>query len=675
LLQKYYRNITKIRHFFISEKNEEIYDIMKKTKGGKIMGKKIMTLKCLLITICVILLVIIPTVVNAYSGEIDPEDYITLPERLSGVDGIRSGNVRLNSGAGSNYSLYYQAIFLTANEFNQILTKLQETNEIIEALNTEYDVLLSEKQLEVEQKEEEYNNIKDDTTKTEEEIETALNAYEKARTEFQELYDEYYEKVNTTQQNFYSSLPNFSDSNWKQTTDNTVEIDVSQYNGDIYFVLWAKLTNSTGTYYDYGLYSTTVTEQTTLSLDKTTAEIEVGDTVQLTATTNSEETVTWTSDKEKIATVNSSGLVTGVAEGIATITAEVEGETATCVVTVKAKQQTGDTEKEDDDSDSLTWTDFSKAKVRLETENYGTSLQKVILVMDGVDVIGETANEIAQRYQIYVSNNATDIPELTSYEKWDYTNNGQYTDSTEDIRYNIDKDKYQLGGEYLYVWVREQQRIDGKVQYKMQVNAVKIERVKQWPLGTRFSAYFFNDRTSFYLWDYYNLDLEGSVKYKIGKVTDTKILKSIKNSEANCLEKLMEYAKNSESIYSGTAPISASDEIISKVNLIDKEYYYVYIELDTENGKYYPIEDVSLYQAQVTDDVSLNMLYNYLDDEFVWNLNDEEATSTPKEPEDDTISTEKLPNTGKTIITAIAIGSIIVVGIVSYKKYRNLKGI
>lgn len=624
------------------------------------------------------ILLFIPTIVKAYSGEIDPEDYITLPTRLSGENGIVSGNIRLNSGVGSNYSLYYQAVFITPNEYNQIYTKLQETNQTIKAIDTEYIAPLSEAQLKLEQAEAEYNNIKNDTTKTEDEIETARKAYEEAYTEFLVLYSEYYEKVNTAKQNFYSYLPNFLDSNWTQTRDNKVEIDVSQYSGEIYFVLWAKLVNSTGTTYDYSLYSTTVTKEITLSLDKTTAEIEVEDTLQLTATTNSEKTVEWSSDKENIATVNSSGLVTGVAEGVATISATVEGKTETCVVTVKAKEQTGDTEdeedKKEDNQDGLTWTDFSKAKVRLETENYGTTLQKVILVIDGVDVIGGTSNEIAQRYQIYVSNDAKDIPDLTAIEKWDYVN-GIYADSTEDIRYYIDKDKYQLGGEYLYVWVREQQRVDGKVQYKMQVNAARVERIKQWPLGTRFKAYFFSDRTSFYLWDYYNLDLKGSVKYKIGKVTDIKILKSIKNGEANCLEKLLEYAKNSASIYSGTAPISSSDEILSKVNLVDNQYYYVYVELDTENGKYYPIEDVSLYQAQITNNESINMLYNYLDDEFVWNLNDEELPSTPKEPEDDTTSTEKLPNTGKTIITAIAIISIIMVGIVTFKKYKNLKGI
>ena len=47
--------------------------------------------------------------------------------------------------------------------------------------------------------------------------------------------------------------------------------------------------------------------------------------------------VRWTSSDETIATVNSSGLVTGVLAGEATITAtDVHSHTDTCVVTVEA---------------------------------------------------------------------------------------------------------------------------------------------------------------------------------------------------------------------------------------------------------------------------------------------------------------------------------------------------
>ena len=81
---------------------------------------------------------------------------------------------------------------------------------------------------------------------------------------------------------------------------------------------------------------------TSVALDKTTLALTVGDAaVQLTATVAPEDatdkTVTWSSDKTSVATVDATGKVTAVAEGTATITAKAGDKTATCTVTVTAK--------------------------------------------------------------------------------------------------------------------------------------------------------------------------------------------------------------------------------------------------------------------------------------------------------------------------------------------------
>ena len=68
-----------------------------------------------------------------------------------------------------------------------------------------------------------------------------------------------------------------------------------------------------------------------------TAEVEEGKTVTLTATVQPEnatdKTVTWTSSKPEVATVDG-GVVTGVAPGEAVITAKAGDKTVTCTVTV-----------------------------------------------------------------------------------------------------------------------------------------------------------------------------------------------------------------------------------------------------------------------------------------------------------------------------------------------------
>ena len=84
-----------------------------------------------------------------------------------------------------------------------------------------------------------------------------------------------------------------------------------------------------------------------VTLDKQTMSLTVGSTSTLTATITpmdaANQSLTWTSDKEAVATVDENGKVTAVAEGTANITVKtVDGEkTAVCAVTVTAKTSGG----------------------------------------------------------------------------------------------------------------------------------------------------------------------------------------------------------------------------------------------------------------------------------------------------------------------------------------------
>ena len=77
-----------------------------------------------------------------------------------------------------------------------------------------------------------------------------------------------------------------------------------------------------------------------VALDKTSAELQVGKTLTLTAAVTpdnaTDKAVAWTSSNDAVATVDANGVVTAKAEGTATITATAGGKTATCTVTVKA---------------------------------------------------------------------------------------------------------------------------------------------------------------------------------------------------------------------------------------------------------------------------------------------------------------------------------------------------
>ena len=73
-------------------------------------------------------------------------------------------------------------------------------------------------------------------------------------------------------------------------------------------------------------------------LDKTTASVDEGDHVRLTATVYpsyaSDQTVAWSSSDESVATVDNTGKVVGVHRGTAVITAQAGDCTATCQITV-----------------------------------------------------------------------------------------------------------------------------------------------------------------------------------------------------------------------------------------------------------------------------------------------------------------------------------------------------
>ena len=84
------------------------------------------------------------------------------------------------------------------------------------------------------------------------------------------------------------------------------------------------------------------TPVTGVSLDKTSATLEIGGKETLTATIEpndaTNKNITWSSDAPSVATVDENGVVTAVAAGTATITVTTEdgSKTATCTVTVNA---------------------------------------------------------------------------------------------------------------------------------------------------------------------------------------------------------------------------------------------------------------------------------------------------------------------------------------------------
>jgi len=245
----------------------------------------------------------------------------------------------------------------------------------------------------------------------------------------------------------------------------------------------------------------------------------------------------------------------------------------------------------------------------------------------------------------------------------------------------------------IYYWICDEQvdKATGEYVQKFIVSGKKLERPKQKNLGLRMSMYFSEEDTSTFIYEPhdYNGEISRNINLKIGKVTDNSILMSIKNGEEDGLSKLLSYAKTAKSIYTGTIKLGKDKNITENMNLINEEYYYVYAILDDENGTYYPVEDISLFQASVTDEGKC--LIDYLSNKFKWNLsknqNSNNTPATTKEnkvqnnttevkTKDTTVAQGKLPQTGKNYMILFCILLLITSSIIfayQYNKYKKIK--
>lgn len=329
------------------------------------------------------------------------------------------------------------------------------------------------------------------------------------------------------------------------------------------------------------------------------------------------------------------------------------------------------------------WTDTQKIKVDLIKENdntgYNINLKVTELETKEKSNYYYIITENTTKPTIEVSlegNNAVDTRKM--YDKYNVNDYRKYNDLNVDRNIDI-TNLFEMNNSKLYLWIVEQQRnkATGKFEQKFILESKELNKPEQNKLGSRMKGYFFSDKTSTFLYEPYNHSNKDNrnINVKIGKISDSSILKSIKNGESNCLEKLLEYAKNATSIYEGKIKLGEDSTITDKFDLKQNEYYYVYFELDDENGKYYTVEEVSLYQALVSENVGKN-LFDYLSSEFKWNIveqnKEENKNETPNtEIKDTTTATGKIPQTGESVAIVITIVALLVLATIGIIKFRK----
>lgn len=393
----------------------------------------------------------------------------------------------------------------------------------------------------------------------------------------------------------------------------------------------------------------------------------------------SNATVTWESSDTSVVAVDNEGKLTAVNVGTADVTAKAAGVSKTCKINVVAAPE---------------FTDFSKAKYELLFD-LDTDLK-----ISGINPKDDIRNTY---YYIITSSNTKPNISYNTYGGVDTeaTNEINYLNVNSDDNYLYSRtlDKYVELNQDLYLWVIQDVALEDTYynnegnsithSTKFVVEGQKLTRptlpqlnlilksfnIGNWESDTNSDAYtYINFR-------FPSATENRKFRIKIGLVTDNSILQKIQKGDYSGITELLEYAKNNKAIYTADLTTTSENYFRSEQALFDgtkllqdDAYYFIYVEFDDENGKYYPIEGVTLGQAYVSEVNSNNWdLYAYTSEDFNWN--DLSSTSTNTNNTDTTIAKDKLPNTGTMSILVVSI-IILVIATVFFKiKKDNYKGI
>ena len=139
---------------------------------------------------------------------------------------------------------------------------------------------------------------------------------------------------------------------------------------------------------------------------------------------------------------------------------------------------------------------------------------------------------------------------------------------------------------------------------------------------------------------------------------------------------------NADSSAAGGIIYNEQGTLFDTNNITKDDYYFLYAELDDENGKYVKTEGVTLARAYKSSiDNNNYALFFYGSDNFSWKTfegnnvttptQNQTPAPTPTKPADPTIATQNLPNTGVSFLVIVAILIMSIIGIYSYKQYKK----
>lgn len=591
-----------------------------------------------------ILMAVLICKVQAHNVEIDPKSYIYMPSGIYNGE----GTISISSAVENEATLYYQKVDISNADYTKLQNKNKESQDYADSEKTK----LTTEKANLTSLENTYRTIANDENATEEQRKTAQDAYQNAIKAYNANVEIYNAKINEFNKAIDDLIPNYQENNWTKAdgTSNNVKLDFSNYSGQIHFVLWAKLVTSTATYYDVQCYSTNITNVTSISLDRTTATIEVSNILKLNATTNSDKTITWTSSKKEVATVDANGNVKAIAEGITVITATVDGKSANCTITVTKGNTTNNNGNSENNGDSES--DFSNAKFSYSSKN----LRNLEITINDYKI------KENRHYYMYISKNNNENITKIPDDATEIITDAKGIGSARFYNDNANKILEYAGTNYIYII---EKNIETNTQTVV-LAAKEMPNVALPNLGLRLDIFLYDPNKTIVA-NTVQMNEDRKITYKIGKITSMDILKSFKNDSSTiAYAKLLDYAKSTNYMETGTITTNGlNTNLVNKLNIEKGSYYFIYMVADNQNGKYIDIEDIAIYEEA-----------NQKEGNTIVHFDFAEMKLQESGEKDTTTATGTIPQTGVSYV-AIIVSVIIAFGGVTaytkYKKYRDIK--
>lgn len=239
-------------------------------------------------------------------------------------------------------------------------------------------------------------------------------------------------------------------------------------------------------------------------------------------------------------------------------------------------------------------------------------------------------------------------PEFSN--KYGESYSGTYNEETKKLVFPRLETALQLKGD-VYFWIFQLDEVKpGETQTGKLVYNAKVTR----PTDKKYSELFGNALIGSTLTTIsINTPMENyltrKAQFKIGEITDNSILSAIKNNDINNgYDKLLKYVENSKTIYNNVLEGKPSfvanlhDDLLGKVK--SNTYYYIYTKFDDENGKYYPVEGVTVGLGLAPTTQSCEIVF-YGNSKFSWdNFKPDEKPNDPSEKPDKNDDDTNKPN-------------------------------